>query len=399
MDNQGNSQKSDYDKYEFLKRKNFVISNLDNSLSPKRSKYEDRVFSIVMAGVVITIFLIVVTLGAVMRLTGLNAFLVIFIYCVIAAFIILKIISAVQFNMKERIRQRTISGKGNQTFSLGDVWGITPGGIKDVDINEGKTLGVKYTTNAIILRGIMKGTVDCPSDMDRQHYAVLQKMIDIAMQNKFDVEIVNLKYDIDNDPIWGNEAQKIHDASSLGPEYVNLRTTLFTQVYDYTKVNSKVAVQYYILKSTPRTLVSTDGLAVQIQKLESSCQLGIMGISTHEFKNFLEEYYGVIVSIEDILNFVTITTTSLGECKVISYRIPNKGIVQVGEMFDYSMKLPRVSEISLGFNTEEMKQNNKLKGELFKADTEEVSIATKDVDDLNTSEYIIGTSIFDRDFL
>ena len=330
----------DYDRFNYLKKKLFIITNLEaGRFHNKISKYEDRattIFSVVFG---IIILISAFTFHTICELTGLGAisvFIILFILgCIISFMIILK----VQYNMNERVRERTISGEGNIKFDLSNVWKITPGGIQEnIKLINDNTVSIRYTSQAVIVRGTMKGVIDCESTADKQHYDTLQRLVDIAMRENYELDIINLPYNIDNDPLWDSESEKIYRTShELGSNYTMLMTSLHNHIYEFTKNNSRVTVVYYIFKSNPISSITPQTLAIEIQKLNQYFQMKITGINTKEFKILLEEYYGIAVSIEDITNFMTVTSIDLGECKIISYKDIKGNLIHKNKSFNYTL--------------------------------------------------------------
>lgn len=343
--------KRDYDRFEFIKKKLFIITNLDSTrLHNKTSKYEDRSITIVSAVTGVFILIWVMFANALTALTGFGPIGVLILLMVIDAVLSYLIILHVQYKINDRIRERSLSEDGNVKFDLSKVWRISPGGIQEnIQLVNDTTVGVRYTTNAIIMRGIMRGVVDCESNADKLHYDALQRLVDMAMRGGFELNVINLPYDIDNDPIWESESEKIYRTSAeLGNDYTVLMNTLHNHIYDFTEKNHRITVTYYILKSAPGTTTQLEVIAQEIQKLNMYCQMSFTGISMKEFKNLLEGYYGINVSIEDITNFMTITSTDLGECKIISYVDSDHRLIQSNKIFDYS--LPEVFTTIIPFS-------------------------------------------------
>lgn len=329
----------DYDKFKFLKTPSFVIASLDTNLSVKKSKHESRVFSIIMAATAITVFLILVSLTTVMNLTGAHPLIIVIAYSLVAFLITWRIIAKVQYHIDDTIRERTTGGDGNIKFDLVSAWRITPGGIQEnVDVGNGGDKGtvlVTYDTKAIFLKGIMRGTSDLKDGDDLNHYNTMQQLYDIAFKNGFEVIEINVPHDTDNDPIWDVETGRIHRAAGLGKEYLKFRTQLHDIVYNFTKRNSTVTVTYFILKATASARVQPDIMGMEITQLKQQCIMDISGVSMAEMKNLMESYYGVTISIEDILSFMTVTSSSLGECKLISYALEDGTVIEESSMFKY----------------------------------------------------------------
>lgn len=371
----------DYERFKFLQKKLFIITNLESGrLHNKSSKYEDRTVTIFSVVFGVIILFAIFSFHTLCELTGLGPIAVFVILFLIGCLISFLIIMHVQYNINERVREKTISGEGNTKFDLSKVWKITPGGIQEnIELLDDKTISVRYTNAAVVVRGIMKGVIDCESDMDKMHYDTLQRLIDIAMREHYELDMINMPYDIDNDPLWDSESEKIYKSSHLlGNKYTMLMTTLHNQIYEFSKNNSRVTVVYYIFKSSPVSLITPQTLAVEIQKLNKLFRMNITGINMKEFKNLLEGYYGITVSIEDITSFMTVTSMYLGECRIISYKDSENNLVKAGKTFEYI--LPNIfTTLDTSADSMTVSEN----GQDTELDHEEVS----------------GTTIFDKDII
>ena len=162
------------------------------------------------------------------------------------------VISKFVFKVDNTRKERVLAGKGNKAISLGHIWGINPGGVATKEIDGEKHITVRYTgREAIVLKLLKKSVLVSSEDMDRSHYASLQKLEDIILKSGYKLVKINTRYNPDNDKIWDELDSNLAASSKVfGKEYTSMMSDMLNYHYEYTKVNSNITVMYYFIIPT-----------------------------------------------------------------------------------------------------------------------------------------------------
>lgn len=363
----------DYNKFKNIQKKVPTITDLDGGLTKRKTRNEGKTFSIFLFLVTvlgIAYFFSYDTLSSLIPIGGfyLTAFAVIFILF-ISSYISLLIGS----NITEKIRDKSYNQGSNSKFSLNKVWRIPSGGLTEsiplkTKFYKGNTMSIKYDNDAIIVKCLMDSVLDIDNDGDIKHYLTYTKIVDLIMKYNYELEVISLRYNPDNDNIWNDTSRKIALASSLGNNYTLIRSALENRLYTFTKDYSTVDAQYLIIKSTPFTDTSPAQLLNILMTYVGHSRLKVYGIDTQEFKAFLEQYYAISIAIEDITEYITSTNLPF-ETKVLGYTLDNK-YTTVNEPYKYV--IPNSITTLGGYSKSTTKNKNNLKSEIEKEENKRI---------------------------
>lgn len=336
----GHQQDDDYTRFSYIRKKLFTVSNLDTPVSNPKQEEEGKTLTLITCMGIFWILLYITQSANIKKLLPIEERWIFFFYCCVSIGVTAWAAMSFSASLRNKVKSRNEKQDGNSQFSLSDVWNITPAGITELNYDNTETVSVKYDTQAFILRGIMTGIVDLPDNQDSIHYQTMAKFVDIIVREGYELSRVVLPYNTNNDPIWDNESQKIAKAYQNGTAYTMFRTSLMNCCLEFTEMNSKVNVSYYIIKAGYSTKSDLPTLIHELMKLNGVGCMHFDGVSIKEFKNLLEDYYGVSVSLEDISNFMRSSVTDMGECKLISYEDFEGNLIKFSKYANYN--LPRI---------------------------------------------------------
>lgn len=353
----------DYDKFKNIQKPVPTVTDLDPGIYRKKTKGEGKTMSIFVALLgIFAILLFTQYRNILSLLPGLSPLAIISIYLVITILLSAKI--AVMFNvdLSEKMRNKTLNQGGNDKFSLNKVWRIAVGGLTEstpikTPTYKGNTMSVKFDNDAIILKILMDSVIDTDENGDINHYLSVTNIYDIIVKNKYEFEIISMRYNPDNDDFWDSSSKKISKANNLGNDYTFLRTKLENRLYQFTKEYSTVDAQYLIIKSTASSVMTPVQLINTIIANLKMSRLKIYGINLQEFKQFLEQYFNINISLEDITEFVSTTSNLPFETKLLGYTLEGK-YNEINKPFVYTLPNVFISyeeELMQNFNANKQK--------------------------------------------
>lgn len=321
----------------------YIISNLQLHKN-KKSRSEGKVLSLFILLMVIFNVIVFLNLNNIKVFLPINSFIIILLGLLITTFISAQITILFSTDIREKARRKSVNGTNNQTFSIEKVWGISTGGITPTSTAIGDSLSLKYTTECILFKSLLRNSLEREENVVNSHYASMGKFIDIIMENKFEVEVISMKYNPNNDPIWAEDSNKIAQ-SNLGATYQNIINTVSNNVFTETISNSNVTVNYYIIRSLPTSLCTVNQLLTNLVSLEATSRTIFSPVNLYEFKTLLEDYFGVTIHLEDLSNYITDDIVILGNTKVIKYSINGIDFTMVNDVYNYNDYLPTVKDI------------------------------------------------------
>lgn len=328
----------------------YVISNLTMNIRNKKSNREGRSTMTFAFSFVIFMALVVTNFSTVKAYLPFNSIIVFLVMAFIGVLLSAQLTVLLSTNLREKARVVASNDNKNKTFSIEKVWGIPTGGIVPVDTKIGTTLSVTYSTECILLKSVLNASVERDEDTIQSHYASMGKFIDIISNNNYTVEVVTLKYDIDNDSIWSEETDIILK-SDLGDKYKSVLSALNNNLYDTTKQKSTVTATYYIIKRQYNSLCTANELLLHLISLSATSRAIFSTVDLNEFKSILETYFGVNIHLEDLNSYVTEGLVPLGQTKLISYSQDDVNYVTVSNISKY--ELPQLRNLNGGIFTEE----------------------------------------------
>lgn len=352
----------DYNKFKNLTPVR-TVKELEVGLTGKhRTSGADKSMTIFILLIVLFGIILFLNYNTITSLIPINPIFVIGLYIVFALYVSISLSSLANKNLTEQTKAKIKNEGENEKFHLNKVWRITVGGIvetlplKSKSYN-GSTLSIKYETDAFIIKFLMDSVADADESDDIRHYQGYTRILDLIVQNNYDIEILTLRYNPELDKIWGNSSRKIATASKeFGENFSLTRSLLEKRLFDFSANFSTIDVQYIIVKSTSTSSISCHQLLNQILANVKGTRLKIEGVSTIEFKQLIEQYFCTEVSFEDISTYVS-STNLPGETKIISYKI-GKTLFQMNEPYKYTFHTPLINANS-GFQNLAMNKGNK----------------------------------------
>ncbi len=231
------------------------------------------------------------------------------------------VISKFVFKVDNTRKERVLAGKGNKAISLGHIWGINPGGVATKEIDGEKHITVRYTgKEAIVLKLLKKSVLVSSEDMDRSHYASLQKLEDIILKSGYKLVKINTRYNPDNDKIWDELDSNLAASSKVfGKEYTSMMSDMLNYHYEYTKVNSNITVMYYfIIPTVASSKRSVNKLVPELYNIIQSSRLTLESVSWKELYKTFRDYYGVnYLDLDEI--FSNMSSSQDLEVKTLAY--------------------------------------------------------------------------------
>lgn len=351
----------------------YVISNLTMNIRNKKSNREGRSTVTFTFTFVLFMALVVTNFSTIKAFLPFNSLLLFIIMAFIGVLLSAQITVLFSTNLREKARVQANNDNKNKTFSIEKVWGIPTGGIIPIDTKIGTTLSVTYTTECILLKSVLNASVERDEETVQSHYASMGKFIDIISNNNFTVEVVTLKYNIENDSIWQEEIDIVLK-SDLGEKYKTVLSALNNNLYDTTKQKSTVTATYYIIKRQHNSLCTASQLLSHLISLSATSRAVFGTVDLNEFKSLLENYFGVNIHLEDLNSYVTEGLVPLGQTKLISYSQDDVNYVTVSNIYKY-----------------ELPQLRNLDGGIFEL-SNDIETVSKDVEDYEDTEDNIFTS-------
>lgn len=343
-----------------------TVSDLDSSLIKKKTKGEGKGLSIFSVLIFIFAVIYFTQYRKIATLIPIPSIIIFSLYWFIAILLSANISVLCSTNLAEKRRNKTINAGSNDEFSLNSVWNIALGGLnestpmKTKDYND-NTVSIKYDSNAILVKFLMDSVIDVNTDGDINHYLSLTALYDIIMKANFEIELITLRYNPDNDMIWDTSLKRISKASqTYGASYSLIRNKLENNLYEFTKQHSTVNVQYLLIKETPLSSVSPAQLLNTIIANLKLARVKLYGVTLNEFKVLLEQYFAINIEIDDINEFVNTSQNLPYNTKIISYKLDNK-VIQINDIYEYTLPNEFITfeeELSLKISKNNKPTNN-----------------------------------------
>ncbi len=328
----------EYQRFRLLRKDVFVPVALDLNYSPKKSASDGKVITVSALLGIFFFALFVWQIENLEKLLPVNRIIIYIVYWLIAAIIMVKVITKICFNSQEAVRKRNLEMLDGFGAQFKDIWDVKPGTLKEEHSGNLETVTYSYSSTAIVLRGIMRGIIDCEDDSDQTHYASLGRMRDICNNYDYYLHTYDVRYNPLNDNIWADESDKIAEGE-FSRHHRKVRNALAQNIREFTKANSTVTVRYFIIRQGVAPRCSPTDMCKEIMKWGELSRLQVQGVTMNEFKSLVEQYYGLTISFENI-NEGALGTVDLDDTKVLKVIYYDGRVEEVNEGF--KPKMPNV---------------------------------------------------------
>ena len=200
------------------------------------------------------------------------------------------------YKTDEERAKRAKSGTGVNKSRVADVWGISPGGIRDTRVEGKRFQNIVYKgREAIVLKLIRKSILVTTPQQEEFHYRALADIENLLTKEDMAFTKVTMKFDPDNDvSLWTKLNSNLENAEIEGKNYIDVMHDILMYHHEYTKKTSTLNVMYYIVYPNfkIRNLTLEDA-ARKISKIMQASRIAIADITTNELMSLLKDYYGL----------------------------------------------------------------------------------------------------------